>query len=273
MKVSGKELADKILSTLKAEIADKQLQVFLAIALANQTQASKLYVENKVKRAEEIGMNAKIFKFESDEFSKAILQINTLSNDPKVNGIIIQYPVYESWDFVEISNLVDSTKDVDGFKKDSPFIPATAAAVWEMLSEFSRIEGFSTTEEFLNGKKITILGRGKTAGAPTRELLEKRGFIVELIHSKTENPNQIIKSSDVVISATGKRHILDAENIKSGAYVIGVGVGRDDDGTYGDIDEKEVSDVAKLYCPTIGGIGPLTIACLLRNVVQSAKIT
>jgi methylenetetrahydrofolate dehydrogenase (NADP+)/methenyltetrahydrofolate cyclohydrolase len=135
------------------------------------------------------------------------------------------------------------------------------------------LEGYDSTDQFLTGKKITVLGRGKTAGKPTRELLEKKGFEVEVIHSQTASPDTIIKNSDVCISATGKKHIINASNIKNGAYVIGVGVGKDEDQkTIGDLDEKGIENIAKLYCPTIGGIGPLTIACLLRNVVESAKV-
>jgi 5,10-methylene-tetrahydrofolate dehydrogenase/methenyl tetrahydrofolate cyclohydrolase len=140
-----------------------------------------------------------------------------------------------------------------------------------MLSEFARLDGEQSAKDFLNGKIITVLGRGKTAGKPTRELLMKKGYEVNLIHSQTPDPDGIIKSSDIIISATGKKHIINGSNIKSGSYVIGVGVGKEDEKTIGDLAEGEIAEIAKLYCPTIGGIGPLTIACLLRNVVASAK--
>lgn len=270
MKVPGKPLADSILNALKLEIQEDKLHPGLAIILANNTGASRLYVENKLNRAAEIGIEASLFHFDEIHQGEALDKIGQLNDDPKVNGIIIQFPVYDSWNFDELFQLVDSKKDVDGFKTDSPFIPATAAGVWEMLGEFARIEGFNSADEFLGGKIITVLGRGRTAGKPIRELLRKKGFAVNLIHSQTPNPDDIIRNSDVIISATGKKNIINASNLKSGAYVIGVGVGKEDDKTIGDLAEDQIADIAKLYCPTIGGIGPLTIACLLSNVVRSA---
>jgi methylenetetrahydrofolate dehydrogenase (NADP+)/methenyltetrahydrofolate cyclohydrolase len=270
MKVSGKPLADSILNALKLEIQEDSLKPGLAIILANNTGASRLYVENKLNRAAELGIQAHLYQFNETQEAEAKAKIEELNQDEHVSGIIIQFPVYDSWDFDMLFNLVDRVKDVDGFKADSPFIPATAAGVWEMLSEFARLEGYDTAEKFLDGKTITVLGRGKTAGKPTREMLMKKGYEVNLIHSQTLNPDAIIKSSDVIISATGKKNLINASNIKSGCYVIGVGVGKEEDKTFGDLDEAGIADIAKLYCPTIGGIGPLTIACLLRNVVNSA---
>ena len=144
-----------------------------------------------------------------------------------------------------------------------------------MLTAFAYLEGFSKTEEFLENKKIVVLGRGKTAGGPITQTLENHGFEVFSINRQTENPNTIIKRGDVVISATGVKNIVNASNVKKGAYVIGVGVGREivegKKKIYGDINEEEISKIAKLYCPTIGGIGPLTIVSLLENVIESAK--
>lgn len=272
MKVSGKELADKLLNKLHSEIQSKNLNPYLAVILAGPNPASRIYVTNKLKAAEKVGVKAELFEFNETQKDEAMKKLQTLNADPNVDGIIVQQPMYEGWDADEFVNSVDSHKDVDGFKEDSSYSPATALGVWEMLTEFALLEGFSSTEEFLTDKKITVLGRGKTAGKPTRELLTKKGFESELIHSKTENPNQIIKSSDVVISATGRKHIVNGENIKEGAFVIGVGVSRDDEGKiFGDLDEEAISEKAKLYCPTIGGIGPLTIACLLENVTEASK--
>ena len=140
---------------------------------------------------------------------------------------------------------------------------ATALGVWEMLTAFSLHEGFKKTEDFLKDKKIVLIGKGKAAGGPTFRLLEKKGFKVEVVEKDTKNPNSIIKKGDVVISATGVKNIVNINNLKKGAYVVGVG--------YGDLNEEEVSKIAKLYNPNIGGIGPLTIVSLLKNVVKSAK--
>lgn len=275
MKISGKKVAAGILKKLEEEIQENNLHPALAIILAGEDPSSRIYVRSKIKTAGNIGINAKLFEFKKQELEKVLQTIKKLNKDNSTDGIIVQYPVYKGWNFDEIAKNIKPQKDVDGFLMDSPFKEATALGVWEMLSAFARCEGFKNAKNFLNGKNIVLLGKGKTAGGPIRNLLQDEGIKFTLIDSKTENPNQIIKSADVVISATGKKNIINGSNIKSGAYVIGVGVGKEViDGQskiYGDINEEEISKVAKLYCPTIGGIGPLTVACLLRNVVESAK--
>lgn len=272
MKVSGTEIARRILDDLKIEIEQESLHPHLAIILAGPEPSSRIYVNNKLKRAKEVGIEASLLEFSESQKNECLNKIDQLNKDSSISGIIIQQPMYESWESEQFIQAVTSKKDVDGFKIDSPFKPATALGVWEMLSKFAHLEGVRTTEEFLKGKKITVLGRGKTAGKPIRELLSEKGFESELIHSKTENPDETIRNSDIVISATGRKHIINGSNIKSGSYVIGVGVDRDEQGNIiGDIDEKAIDQKAKLYCPTIGGIGPLTIACLLRNVVKACK--
>ncbi len=272
MKVSGREVADKILENLKAEIEQKSLHPHLAIILAGPDPASRIYVNSKMKAAARIGVLATLLEYTEFQKLECLNKIDELNKDSQISGIIVQQPMYEGWDSEQFVQAVDSKKDVDGFKQDSPFKPATALGIWEMLGAFAQQEGFKSTEEFLKGKKIVVLGRGKTAGGPARELLTEKGFESKLIHSKTENPDQIIKNSDVVISATGRKHLINSSNIKEGSYIIGVGVGRDEQGNIiGDIDEEAVSQRAKMYCPTIGGIGPLTIACLLRNVLRASQ--
>lgn len=274
MKVSGKEVAEAISEKLQKKVQELGIKPCLAIILAGSNPASRIYVNNKIKAAEKIGVKTKFFEFSEDQFEKVVKTIEELNADNSVHGIIIQYPTYESWNFDDLFLRVDPKKDVDGFGNDSPFKPATALAVWEMLTAFALLEKFSRTEDFLKDKNIVVLGRGKTAGAPTKALLESRGFKVEVITRDTENPDEIIRESDIVISATGQKNIVNGSNVRTGSYVIGVGVGREivegAQKTFGDINEEEISQIAKLYCPTIGGIGPLTIVSLLENVVSGA---
>ncbi len=275
MEVSGKEVADKILENLQKEIAEQSLKPKLAIILAGDNPASQIYVNRKIKAAQKVGIIAELYQFNKDELEKCKETLQRLDNDSNVHGIIIQYPVFETWDFSYLASLVSPQKDVDGFLPDSKFRGATALGIWEMLGAFAKLEGFSSTEEFLEGKKVVLLGKGRTAGGPTRDLLTEKQIPFNLIDSKTENPEGLIKNADVIISATGRKHIITGDKIKEGSFVIGVGVGKENVGgeqkIYGDIEEETVSQKAKLYCPTIGGIGPLTIACLLRNVVESAS--
>lgn len=273
MKVSGKIVAEEILKKLEKEIKQKKLKPGLAIILAGDNPASRIYVKNKIKRAEEIGINAKLFEFSKNQFEKCLQTVKKLNANKKIHGIIVQYPVFEGWDYDALALQIAPQKDVDGFLPESPFNGATALAVWEMLTAFAKIEGFKDTKTFLQNKKIVLLGKGKTAGGPIIKLIREKGLGFSLIDSKTENPHEIIKKADVVISATGKKNIINGDNLKKGSFVIGVGVGQEDGRIYGDINEEEVAKKAKLYCPTIGGIGPLTIACLLSNVVKSANGT
>lgn len=274
MKVSGKAVADAIAKKLQIKIEKLKVKPTFAIILTGEDPASRIYVDFKIKRANEIGVKVKFFEFSRNQFDECVQTIQKLNEDKKVHGMIIQYPIYKDWDFDNLVSKINPKKDVDGFSEESPYEKATALATWEMLTAFAYLEGFSKTEEFLKAKKIVVLGRGKTAGGPIAELLKRHGFEVVVITRDTKNPTEKIKKGDVVISATGVKNIVNGSNVKKGAYVIGVGVGRETvEGRhkiYGDINEEEISKIAKLYCPTIGGIGPLTIVSLLENVVESA---
>ncbi|MDP3733376.1 MAG: bifunctional 5,10-methylenetetrahydrofolate dehydrogenase/5,10-methenyltetrahydrofolate cyclohydrolase, partial [Candidatus Daviesbacteria bacterium] len=214
-----------------------------------------------------------LFEFRENELNKCLKTLGRLNDDPNVHGIIIQHPIFDEWNYDELLSKLDPKKDVDGFLKDSPYSGATALAVWEMLTAFSLLEEFKKVEDFLKGKKIVVLGRGKAAGGPITDLLESKGHKIILIVRDTKNPTPKIKSGDIVISATGVKNIVNKTNLKKGAYVIGVGVGKEivdgEHKIFGDIKEDDVAKWAKLYCPTIGGIGPLTIVSLLENVVKS----
>ncbi len=275
MKVSGKIVAEAILKKLDKEIQKKNLHPGLAIILANNNPASRIYVNNKIKAAQRIGIDAKVYEFTKDESDKCLRKIKRLNQETSVNGIIVQYPTFDEWDFEKFEKSIKIEKDVDGFLSDSPFIGATALGIWEMLTAFALIEGFKKTDDFLKGKKIVILGKGKAAGGPVTKLLQDKGFNIESIIKETKDKTTKIRSGDVVISATGVKHIVNKNNLKKGAYVIGVGAGKEiingEEKTYGDLNEEDVSKIAKLYCPTIGGIGPLTVVSLLKNVVESAK--
>lgn len=275
MKVSGKVVADVISENLKKQVGKLKVKPVLSIILAGDNLSSRIYVNNKIKRAQQIGIKIQLFEFRKDQLEECKKTIQKLDSDPGVHGIIIQFPVFDTWDFESLANLVSPQKDVDGFLQDSAFRGATALGVFEMLKAFAKIERFSSAQDFLRGKKVILLGKGKTAGGPIRDLLEEKQIPFTLMDSKTQNPQEIIKNADVIISATGRKDIIIGDKIKKGSYVIGVGVGKEiinnEEKIYGDIEEESVSEKAKLYCPTIGGIGPLTIACLLRNVVESAK--
>jgi methylenetetrahydrofolate dehydrogenase (NADP+)/methenyltetrahydrofolate cyclohydrolase len=275
MRISGKVRAQSILSELKSEIQQKYLAPNLAIILATDDPAPHTYVKYKILRAQENDINITVYPFAVEKEQAALELINQLNHDTNTHGIIVQLPVFSTWNKEILINSVSPRKDVDGFLPDSPFTPATAAATFEMLKEFASTENASSVEQFLQHKNIVVLGKGRTAGKPIIKLLSQKGFPPTIIDSKTSHPAKIIKDADLLISAVGKPSIITGSMIKSGSSVIGIGVTKiEKDGvvqTIGDIDEQSIATKAKLYCPTIGGIGPLTIACLLRNVVEAAS--
>lgn len=283
MKVSGRDVAEAISKKLKKKVdklkalpAGRQVKPTLAIILTGEDPSSRMYVDFKIKAAEKIGVGIRFFEFAENQYEECLKTIQKLNADNKVHGIIIQYPIYKSWDFDELFSKVTPEKDVDGFHENSPFSGATAIGVWEMLTAFAYLSGFKKTEDFLKDKKIVVLGRGKTAGGPIIKLLESRGIKVSVVSRDTKDPQSVIKSGEVVISATGVKNIINRTNLRKGSFVIGVGVGKEvvdgEHKVYGDIKEDEVSKIAKLYCPTIGGIGPLTIVSLLENVIEASKV-
>lgn len=275
MKISGTPIAKAILDELKQQIQSFALQPHLAIILATDNPSPKMYVSIKLRRAAEIGLKTTVYEFSPATPQQALETIHVLNSDQSVHGILVQLPMYDHWVAEDYVTTVAPSKDVDGFLPNSQFKPATGLAVWEMLKNFAQQESYHNVHDFLNGKQITVVGKGKTAGKPAIEILKSEGFNPTIIDTKTSNPNEILQNSDIIISAVGKRHLITADNIKAGSYLIGIGVGKElhegKERIYGDIDEESIQDKAKLYCPTIGGIGPLTIACLLRNVVQSAS--
>jgi methylenetetrahydrofolate dehydrogenase (NADP+)/methenyltetrahydrofolate cyclohydrolase len=274
MIVYGTPVAKRILTQLTQTISQQNLHPGLAIVYAGSSSASERYIGKKIEAATQIGINATLHQFAQDQLTDCQQTISRLNHDPTVHGIIVQLPVFPDWPEDNLIAQVAPAKDVDGFQPDSPFTEATARGIWEMITEFARIEKYADPESFLQGKSIVILGRGRTAGKPTAALLRRKGFPPTVLHSQSEDPDTIIAQADLIISAVGKEHLIHGGNTKPGAYVIGAGVGsKEVDGRLvmiGDLHEDEIAEKAKLYCPTRNGIGPLTVACLLHNTVEAA---
>ena len=172
MKVSGKVVADAIAKKLKEKVKQLKVKPTFAIILAGEDPASRIYVDFKIKMAKQIGVKIIFLEFSENQFNECVRTIERLNEDKSVHGMIIQYPIYKGWDFDNLVSKIDPKKDVDGFSEESPYGKATALATWEMLTAFAYLEGFSKTEEFLENKKIVVLGRGKTAGGPITQTLE-----------------------------------------------------------------------------------------------------
>lgn len=271
--LSGKPHADALLKEL-APFA-KELSPSLVIVQVGEDAASDTYIGKKIDAAKKVGIEARHLKLhESISLVSLLDEIDILNNDDSVDGYIIQLPLPDQlWDaFEEIVAWIHPDKDVDGFTAENfgdmalhgegEFLPpATAAGVVRLL-EAEKIA--------ITGKHAVIVGRSNLVGKPLALMLLNRDATVTICHSKTKNLGEITRSADILVSAVGKPGLITADMVKEGAVVIDIGTTHVDGKLTGDVDFDEVSKKASAITPVPGGVGPLTVACLLKNVVDAA---
>lgn len=276
----GKAAAAKIKEELKKEALEKGLKPSLAVILMGENPASLSYINQKKKACEELGWDFRLINLPaSSAFENLKFQISNLNEDYAVHGLVLQLPLPPHLNPpnspIPLNSLILPNKDIDGLNPTSKFLPPTAQAVTYVL----------TSEKIkIDGAKVVVLGRGKTAGAPIARLLKEKGADVFVAHSQTPSLilNSYLLNSDIIISCVGQPNLITGEMIKEGAVVIGVGLSRlpesesarrADSGSLlrGDLDEKSLMGKASLITPTPGGIGPLTVAFLLKNLLQASK--
>ncbi|MBI2031805.1 MAG: bifunctional 5,10-methylenetetrahydrofolate dehydrogenase/5,10-methenyltetrahydrofolate cyclohydrolase [Candidatus Levybacteria bacterium] len=277
MKIDGKKIAAEILDDLGQEITTlkkREIVPHLHIITLTTDAASEAYVSQKKLKGTEIRAEIIVENLNPKTTTSELLQkIKLLNKDLKVHGIIIQRPIPSQISETEIANSIDPQKDVDGFHPNSDFMPPVALAVLRILEEVykTQAENFNFTE-ILKSKKITVVGRGVTAGKPIIRTLQKLGAQPLIVTSRTENKQEILKNSDIIISAVGKPNIIRGENLKNGVILIGVGMFKDENGKFrSDYNEEEIKDIASFYTATPGGVGPINVAMLLSNLVKSAE--
>lgn len=270
--IDGKKISEEIRKKLEIEILQNDLHPGLAIILVGNDLASEIYVRNKLKACEKIGINAKVYRFkESNKEEEIIACIKQLNKNDEVHGIIVQSPVPDIFNENRINEFIIPEKDVDGFGiynlgclicNQTKILSATPYGIIKLL-EYENIS--------VSKKHVVIIGRSKIVGRPLALALLNRDATVTITHSKTQNLKDITKTADILIVAIGKARMIDADYIKQGAVVIDVGINRLDNGLCGDVDFDSVSKKASFITPVPGGVGPMTIAMLLTNVVASAK--
>lgn len=274
--INGKELAQKIRMQLKEEVAnlkEQNIQPKLAVIMVGNDKASEVYVRNKSKACEEIGVGFEEFLLEENTTRETLLNlIEELNNRKDIHGILLQSPIPKHLDIREAFNAIDYHKDVDGFHPinvgklaigEDCFISCTPAGVMKMLEEYG-IE--------IEGKQAVVIGRSNIVGKPLVQCLLNKNATVTICHSKTKNIKEIAKSADILVAALGKAKFVTADMIKPGATVIDVGINRNEDGKLvGDVDFENVETIASAITPVPGGVGPMTIAMLMTNVVKAAK--
>jgi len=285
MSIDGKIIAEKILTGLSQKVeglTSRGVIPTLAVILVGDDPASLAYIKQKQKAATQIGAQV-IFDHQPATIDTARLHalISKYNNDSNVHGLIIQRPMpFDVGDVSNVLNQVTPKKDVDGFLPNSPFDVPVALAVGEILKEVhgkQKIVSSNTKNEFIDwfrGKNIVVIGRGETAGAPILHYLKKHHCATSLIHSKTPNPEKIVNRADIIISCVGKERIIPKDAIKQGVILISVGIWKDSNGKLrGDYNEDEISGIASFYTPTPGGVGPVNVACLMKNLVEACMMT
>lgn len=274
--IDGKNLAKKIRENLKKEalkIKEKGINPYLAVIMVGDNDASKVYVRNKSKACEEIGIKFKEYLLPKNTKQSELLElIQKLNEDKKVNGILLQSPIPKPLNIQQAFNTIKPEKDVDGFNPynvgnlcigQDGFIPCTPLGIMKMFEEY-KIE--------IDGKKVAIIGRSNIVGKPMAQCMLSKNATVTICHSKTRELKQEVKDADIIISAAGKQNIVTEDMVKENAVIIDVGMNRNKDGKLcGDVDFENLKKKASYITPVPGGVGPMTIAMLMENVIKACK--
>lgn len=275
--MNGKELAKEIRGNLKIEVEELKKQGIipkLAVIMVGDDKASQVYVRNKSKACDEIGIEYEEYLKDANTTQEELLNlIDELNEREDISGILLQSPIPKHLDIREAFNRIDYNKDVDGFNPvnvgklaigEDCFISCTPYGVVKLL-EANNIE--------IEGKHVVILGRSNIVGRPLIQCMLNKNATVTVCHSRTQNLKEFTKQADILISAIGKAKFITEDMVKDGAVVIDVGINRNDEGKLvGDVDYENVEPKTSYITPVPGGVGPMTIAMLMNNVVKAAKI-
>lgn len=273
----GKPVAQRIKQQVKQDVEllqTKQIQPCLAVILVGENPASLVYVNNKQKICKELGIESKSIILPEDYGQENLLEmIHDLNEDPTVNGILCQLPLPAGYDEKTIIEAISPVKDVDAFHPinvghimigDHLFLPCTPAGIMEMLSYYN-ID--------ITGKECVVVGRSNIVGKPMSMLLLHKNGTVTIAHSKTENLAEVCRRADILVVAVGKPGFITTDMVKDGAVVIDVGINRDESGKLcGDVDFENVSRKTSWVTPVPGGVGPMTIAMLMKNTITATKL-
>ncbi|HZK16771.1 MAG: bifunctional methylenetetrahydrofolate dehydrogenase/methenyltetrahydrofolate cyclohydrolase FolD [Anaerolineaceae bacterium] len=285
--IDGKATAARIRAEVK-EAVEKRMQAGkskpgLATVLVGENPASQVYVRSKQKACAEVGINSFGYDLPDDSSQEEVeALVRKLSADPAVNGILVQLPLPKHLDEEKVLTCIDLTKDVDGFHpvnigrlaqkgREPVFVPCTPAGCMVLLEE---------SGAQISGANAVVLGRSNIVGMPVALLLVKADATVTIVHSRTKDIPAVVRGADIIVSAIGQPEFVKKDWVKPGAYVIDVGINRKEDPNakrgyrlVGDVDFDQVSEVAAAITPVPGGVGPMTIAMLLKNTLRAAELT
>ena len=274
--IDGKKEAAELREKLKQEVIELKSKYNkvpgLTVILIGELAPSKIYVKNKEKSANEVGLNSEVIRYPETVDEKIVLnKIEELNNDEKVSGILVQLPLPKHIDKQKVIEKILPSKDVDGFHPMNvgnlssgyeSSIPCTPLGCYLLIKKI---------EPNLNGKKAVVVGRSNLNGKPMTQLLLKENCTVTITHSKTKDLKSECLKGDIIVAAVGIPELVKGDWVKKDAIVIDVGINKTDKGIVGDVAFEEVSKNAKALTPVPGGVGPMTIACLLKNTIECFK--
>lgn len=270
--LDGKKLSERILTNLKGEIKNRRLKLRLAVILIGENQVSKVFINQKKKACEKVRINFKLFKFPAEisaiKFKREILKI---VKNPTNSGIIIQLPLPKKFPTEDFLNLIPEEKDIDALSENSlgkfyqgtlKILPPTVHGILRLLNNY-KIE--------LKGKNVVIVGAGRLVGFPLAVQLLKEKATLSVLNEFTKDAPSFIKKANILISGVGKPNLIKGNMVKKGVIVIDAGTSIKTGRLVGDVDFKSVSKKASFLTPIPGGVGPLTVACLLENLLKLNK--
>lgn len=274
--IDGKAIAAQIKEELKEQVAAMKADdknVCLAVVQVGEDPASSVYVRNKKRACEYIGIESRSYELKEETTQEELIRlVDTLNQDPQVDGILVQLPLPGQIDEDAVIRAISPKKDVDGFHPmnvgkmfvgEEGFVPCTPAGVIELLKR----SGIS-----IEGKECVVVGRSNNVGKPMGILLLQENGTVTVTHSRTQNLKDVTCRADILVVAAGKAKMITADHVKDGAVVIDVGMHRNEDNKLcGDVDFDQVVDKVSAITPVPGGVGPMTVAMLMRNCVEAVK--
>ena len=271
--LDGKKIKDKILKEIKIRLEEIDKKLKIVVIQIGNDEASNIYISQKRKMFLELNIEFEHINLSNDTNEENIIElIDKLNNDNSVDGIMIQFPVPKRIDIRKVIDKIHPNKDVDGLTNINKeklingidcLVPCTALGIIDLLKEY---------EIELKNKNIVVVGRSELVGKPVSILLEKEGGNITICHSKTENLSTYTKNADILISAVGKSKLITKEMVKEGVVVIDVGINKIDNKITGDVDFEPVSKKASYITPVPGGVGPMTLASLSKNLLKAYNL-
>ena len=276
MIIDGKKEAAILREEIRNEIAELKKKTKkvpgLTVILIGELAPSQIYVKNKEKNSKEVGINSNVLKYPSDVSEEEILnKIEELNKDKNISGILVQLPLPDQINKEKIINAIDPLKDVDGFNPVNVGNLASGYKAIVPCTPLGCLLLIKKVEKNLSGKHAVIIGRSNLNGKPMAQLLLKENCTVTIVHSKTKNLQNECLKADILVAAVGVPNLVKKDWVKSDAVVIDVGINKVKNKIIGDVNFEEIKDKVKAITPVPGGVGPMTIACLLSNTLECFK--